>query len=74
MQDVERHVGLGFAQGGGDVAIGVDRGNAIAEANKRIGTGFARAQRNIALRRPASHQNGDVLGHAQSNAFSSRFH
>ncbi len=63
VQHVERDVGFGGGQRRGDVAGDVDRGDAIAEAAKRIGAGFAGAQRDVALGRPAPHQNGDVLGH-----------
>ena len=41
----------------------IDRRDAIAAPRKRIGAGLAGAQRNVALGRPASHENGDVLGH-----------
>ena len=63
MQHIERDVGFGGAQGRRDVAGDVDRGDPVAEAPKRCGAGLAGAQRNVALRRPAPHQNGDVLGH-----------
>jgi hypothetical protein len=74
MQHIERDIRIGRGQGGSDVTACVDCGNAIAEAIKRIGTRLPGAQRDFALRRPTSHQNGDVLGHAQPNAFSGRFH
>src|SRR5262249_3222741 len=35
---------------------------------QRIGAGLAGAQRDLALGRPASHQNGDVLAHACSTS------
>ena len=66
VQHVEGDVGLQRAENGGDVAPDIDRRHAIAEADERIGAGLARAQRDFALGRPASHQNGDVLRHAPS--------
>ena len=63
MQHIERDVGLGGGQRRGDVAVDVDRRDAIAAAGERIGAGLAGAQRDFALGRPAPHQDGDVLGH-----------
>ena len=64
VQHIERDVGLGGGQGRGDVAADIDRRDAIAAAAERIGAGFAGAQRDVALGRPAPHQNGDVLAHS----------
>ena len=63
MQHVEGDVGLGGSQRHGDLAGDVDRRDPIAETPERIGARFARAQRDFALSRPASHENGDMLGH-----------
>ena len=68
VQHIERDVGLGGGQRRGDVTAGVDRGDPIAEAAKRFGAGLARAQRDVALRRPAPHQNGNVFGHCSALA------
>ena len=63
MQDIERDIGLEPAQHRRDITAGIDGGDAIADAGERIGAGFARTQRDLALGRPASHQNGDMLSH-----------
>ena len=55
--------GLSARKRRGDVAGDVDAADAIAGASRRIGAGLAGAQGDFALGRPASHQNGDVLGH-----------
>ena len=72
VKHVERDVGLGGGQARGDVAGDVDRRDAIAAAAERIGAGFAGAQRDVALGRPAPHQNGDVLAHSSPLAAFSR--
>ena len=64
VQHVEGDVGLERAQHGRDVAADIDAGDAVAGALERVGAGLAGAQRDLALRRPAAHQNGDVLAHA----------
>jgi len=38
-----------------DIVAGIDRADAVAETRKRVGASFARAQRDFALRRPATH-------------------
>ena len=55
VQHIERDVGPGFGQRSGNVAAGVDRGDGVTETRKRIGASLARAQRDFALRRPATH-------------------
>ena len=67
VQHVERDVGFQVTQRRGDVAGDVDAGDAIAELLGSIGAGLAGAQGNLALGRPASHQNGDVF-HLASGA------
>ncbi len=66
MEHIERDVGFGGGQRRGDVAVDVDRRDAVAAAAERVGAGLAGAQRDFALGRPAPHQNGDVLGHNRS--------
>ena len=61
VQHVERHVGLERAQVRGDVAVDVDAADLIAGALERVGAGLAGAQRDIALGRPAAHQDRDVF-------------
>ena len=64
VQHVEGGVRLEGAQHGGDVAADIDARHAVAVALQRVGAGLAGAQRNLALRGPASHQNRDVPAHA----------
>src|SRR5262245_37434251 len=62
VQHIERDIGLERTQGRGDLAVDIDAADAIAAAAlERIGAGLAGTQRNLALGRPASHQNGDML-------------
>ena len=63
VQHVERDVGLDGGEHRRDVAADIERRHAIALAHQRISAGLAGAQRDLALGRPASHQNGDVLAH-----------
>ena len=54
--------GLSWRKRRGDVAVDVDAADAVAAgALERVGAGLARAQRHLALGRPASHQDRDVL-------------
>ena len=65
VQDVERHVGLDGAEHGRDVASDIDLGDAVAaDLLQRLGASLAGAQRDLALGRPASIEDRDVLGHA----------
>ena len=64
MQHVEGDVGLERLQHGRDFAADIDARDAEALPLQRVGAGLAGTQRNLALRRPASHQDGDVLAHA----------
>ena len=65
MQQIERGIRLHFGQLRGDVPVHIDPRHTKACPLRRIGTGLAGAQRNLALGGPASHQNGDVLGHSE---------
>src|SRR6202035_441065 len=64
VEDIEGHVRLQIRQYGGDVAGDIGPRHPIAEPGERLSASRAGAQRDIALGRPASHQNGDVLAHA----------
>jgi hypothetical protein len=64
MQQIEGNVGPERLQHRGDVAADVDASRLVALCLQRLGAGLARAQRNLALGRPASHQDRHVLpGH-----------
>jgi hypothetical protein len=65
VQHIERDIGLGGAQRRGNVGSHVNRGDAIAEPDESVGASLAGAQRDVTLRRPATHQDGHVLCHAQ---------
>ena len=62
VQHVERDIGLQCLQHGRDIAPDVDLGDAVALGLERLGAGLAGAQADLALGRPASHQDRDVLG------------
>ena len=66
VQHIERDVGLERREHARDVAADIDPGDAIALPLRRVGAGLAGAQRDLALGRPASHQNRDVLGHLRA--------
>ena len=64
VQDIERDIGFHGGEDGSDITADVDSGDAIAQPEERLGTGFSGAQRDFALGRPTSHQDGDVFAHA----------
>ena len=64
VQEVERDIGFHGREHRGDVAADVDAGDPVAEPRERVGAGPPRPQRDVALGRPASHQDRDVLAHA----------
>src|SRR5262249_17749311 len=68
VQHVEGEIRFDGGQHRGDVAADVDAGDPMAEPLQRISAGLAGAQRYLALGRPASHQNGDVLAHPCSTS------
>ena len=53
--------GLSLRKRRRDIAVDVDAADAIAGPLERVGAGLAGAQGNLALGRPASHQNRDVF-------------
>ena len=69
VQHIERDIGLGGGQRRGHIGGHIDRGDAIAEPVESVGTSLAGAQRHVALRRPATHQDGHVL--CQSSPYDS---
>src|SRR5262245_48784349 len=68
VQHIEGEIRLDGGQHCGDVAADVDAGHLMSEPRERLGAGLARAQRDLALGRPTSHQNGDVLAHPCSTS------
>ena len=62
VQHVERDIGLQCLQHGRDVAPDVDLGDAVALGLERLGASLAGAQADLALGRPAAHQDRDVFG------------
>src|SRR5215216_5942518 len=61
VQHVESDVGLERLQHACNVATDIDPGRAIAVGVERLGTGLTGPQRDLALGRPAAHQNRNVL-------------
>jgi hypothetical protein len=61
VQGVEANVGLEGRQAGGNVAIDVEAGHAIAFTLQRFGHGVAGTQADLALRRPPSHEHGYMV-------------
>src|SRR5215467_6373170 len=61
VQAIERNIRLETHEYRRDVARHVDARDPIAVAVKRIGTGLTGTKRHLTLRRPAAHQNCDVL-------------
>ena len=55
--------GLSFASVSRDVAIDIEPGDGKPLGFEGLRAGLARAQRNLALRREAAHEDGDMLGH-----------
>ncbi len=64
VEEVESDLGFRRRESCGDVRSDVDPGDAVAEPVQRVGTSVARSRRYFALGRPASHQDGNVFGHA----------
>ena len=60
VQRVEHHIGRGLDQPGGDIALHIDPGHAMAAALQRVGDARAGHQRDLPLRRPAAHQDRDM--------------
>ncbi len=61
VQHHQRHVGLQLIEHGGDIALHIDAGDAIALALERRRARRAGSQRNLTLRRPSAHQNCNVF-------------
>ena len=61
VQRVESDVGPQLCEGVGDRAVDVDAGDAVALGFERVGAAAAGVQRNRTLRRPAAHQDRDML-------------
>ena len=65
MQRVKGDVGFQLRQLGGDVARDIDFRDLETFGAQGPGAAGARAQRNLALSRPAAHQDGDMLCHVR---------